>query len=173
MFLVYRRDGKYLTDPRTCTLLPHLVKQRIRDPGHCIRPAADPDARTWEISGRELLELIAPADPARSEFVIDVAPSRADASLFRMERVCGYSASDWTPMMLVLSALAEPPRPGNGQPVQRFLPNVQPAERVLTFLYARVGHERGTQAWGRVGNVNGALLWPHAWTFFLSRADGH
>ena len=47
-----------------------------------------------------------------------------------------------------------------------FIWTKEKGEFVHEFLYLQGGTQEGTWAWGRVGSVNGALLWPPIFNHF-------
>lgn len=120
----------------------------------------------WEASAADILlqEGVSASD---HEIVIDLMPSRANSvSLYRLVRVWGYSEAEWTPVALQLESLfVERPCAMPEQFKENFTDADATRSPVGEFLYLRGGITGGAWSWGRIGWVNGALLWPDAFEY--------
>lgn len=126
----------------------------------------------WHASEMELLTHIPGTQSAAGaslEIVIDLKPrEETNVSFYRLRDAWGYTADGWTPLALALEALlVDEPFPTGGHRANFTLTAKDKVVRVGEFLYLQnctaAGKNRWT--WGRVGSVNGALLWPAAFNY--------
>jgi hypothetical protein len=91
----YEQQGKVALAGNTNGLICRTL--RVKD----VREAA------WVLDSADLLAC-AGYEPATRALVIDPTPAReGEVGLFEIRRVAGYSASGWTPLMLVLEVLQQ------------------------------------------------------------------
>ena len=122
----------------------------------------------WHLSEAALLQQLDANDVDGNALLIDLKPNvHGNVSLYRLCDVWGFSYETWTPLALRLRPLfidrdaADPPR------FKAKFSNPPQHPSVHEFLYLQGGTNKGTWTWGRVGSVNGALLWPDALRYFL------
>jgi hypothetical protein len=124
-----------------------------------------PDCGPWHLRERRLLELLGTDDPSRHALVIDLKP-RVDGnvSLYRLRNVWGYRGEGWAPLALQLEVLfADREEPDPDRFKQCFREPGKEGTLVHEFLYLGKNWN-----WGMVGRVNGALLWPDAFDYFVA-----
>ena len=139
-------------------LIYKSIKDRLSEP-----------VGAWTISQEELLRS-GGIDPGAHCLASDVTPNRAtDVTIMSIDHVSGWSYPEWTPLLLHLNVLIDDEFPeSQAEEVrQSFDQADRETERVLTFSYLRGGHKGGSWTWGRVGQVNGPLLWADAMDFFV------
>ena len=122
----------------------------------------------WEVDEAEILEQLG-YDSRDHLFIIDMKPSvPGNVSLYRLRRIWGFSNPDWTPLALRLDALFVDEKQAHPEKFKsEFLLPSRP-DAVHEFLYVRGGTRGGTWNWGRIGSVNGVLLWPRELKHFLT-----
>jgi hypothetical protein len=105
--------------------------------------------------------------------VIDLKPKETKSvSLHRVEKIWGVTTPTWTPIALRLSGLFVDEAVSDAESFKgTFKPKRYGDEHtgIHEFLYFR--HDGGVDSawnWGRVGSVNGALLWPSIFDYFVS-----
>lgn len=120
----------------------------------------------WHAASQDIVAVIPGSSPTQ-EIVIDLKPNVAkNVSLYRLLDVWGFSYSDWTPLALRLEVLFGDL--GHDDPSkfkQSFSDDGADRSLVGEFLYVQGGTGGGTWNWGRVGSVNGALLWRDAFDY--------
>lgn len=122
---------------------------------------------TWELSAAELLRGLGYQDE-RAWFVVDMKPNaQRNVSLYRLTHIWGHSYDTWTPVAVQLRTIFVDLTHDDPEGFKRQFKIPQKSEIVHEFLYLQGGTERDHWAWGRVGSVNGALLWPDAFTHFV------
>lgn len=101
--------------------------------------------------------------------VIDLKPNVANnVSLYEIKDIWGFSYSDYTPIALRIETLFGDLDHQNPDAFKKcFRDNNCLRDQVHEFLYLQGGYDSGKWLWGRVGMVNGALLWPDALEFFF------
>jgi hypothetical protein len=102
--------------------------------------------------------------------IIDLKPKMSNnVSLFQVKDFWGYSYESWTPVAVRLETLFVDENKKNPDEFKKhFNDRNCPRERVHEFLYLQAGTKEGKWNWGKIGFVNGALLWPDALTFFIN-----
>ena len=102
--------------------------------------------------------------------VIDLKPNVANnVSLYEIKDIWGFSYSDYTPIALRIELLFGDHHHQNPDAFKQYFQDDNcPRDQVHEFLYLRGGYNFGDWNWGRVGMVNGALLWPDALEFFFT-----
>lgn len=131
----------------------------------------------WHLSESDLLGtatdqyLSGSVLPDEYAIVIDLKPGVANnVSLYELKDIWGFSYPDYTPIALRLEPLFVDHEPENSNPdafKKCFRDNDCLRDQVHEFLYLQGGYNSGKWLWGRVGMVNGALLWPDALEFFF------
>jgi len=123
----------------------------------------------WHATCAEIVAAIPGTVPGQ-EIVIDLKPTVADnVSLYRVRDIWGFSDKDWTPLALLLECLfvdLNHPKPMEFKTAFKVSP--APTSLVGEFLYVQGGVLGGTWNWGRVGRVNGTLLWPEPFAYLTS-----
>lgn len=120
----------------------------------------------WHADCDELVAAIPGTTPGQ-EIVIDLKPNVAqNVSLYRLLDVWGFSHAEWTPLALRLEVLFVDLTDEDPKLFKSSFSD-EGADRSLVgeFLYVQGGTSVGTWNWGRVGSVNGALLWPDAFDY--------
>jgi len=169
-FLVYRLDRKLGETTRVRLKqqvslgggngpLAALVHERSRGEG--VFP--------WQMVEAELLKRLQQAPADEHALLVDLKPSVKDnISLYRVRRLWGYSYPAWTPLAVQIEALYVDKTHPDPDKFKRDCPLPSaPGQLVHEFLYLLGGTEEGRWAWGRVGSVNGCLLWPDAFNHFV------
>lgn len=132
---------------------------------------APPQARTfaWHATASDLIAE-AGASPKSHAIIADLKSARGNLSLFELTDVWGFSYGEWTPLALRLEVLAaDRTVPDPRRTKQRFTDEGCSRQAVHQFLYLQGGLRGGAWTWGPVGSVNGVLLWPDAFEYFLER----
>lgn len=121
----------------------------------------------WKICESQLLRLVDGGE--KNAVVVDLKPEvRRNVSLYRIRDIWGYSADGWTPILLKLTRLFSDRDTENPQEFkQSFDEREARIETVYEFLYLQGECSDDSWSWGRVGNVNGTLLFPEALDYFL------
>lgn len=135
--------------------------------------AAALDIPEWELSEKQLVQRLGAKyglAPANHAVIIDLKPShKTEASLFRLKYVWGYTEG-FTPLALELEALHDEKPPAGTTPAEFkqgfWLADNYVGDRIYEFLYLQKNW-----APGKVGYVNGALLYEHAFDSFLKRIN--
>ncbi|MDA8346278.1 MAG: hypothetical protein M0Z66_12460 [Thermaerobacter sp.] len=158
----------------------HLLYRKIHEKGAVIyelvreihltggtSPFPTAEMGLWHRSGDRLLfpRLQEGERPEDHAVVIDLKPKLADLNLYELTDVWGYTTLSpqdelWAPHGLRLQTIFRdgPARRCPTATRARF-PLQNTREFVHEFLYIRQSHP-GNWAWGRIGFVNGALLFP-------------
>lgn len=101
--------------------------------------------------------------------IIDLKPKvKGNVSLYQLKDIWGFSSSGWTPVALRLESLFVDEHQENADIFKKQFDDGN-AERELVheFLYLNGDANEGKWTWGMAGNVNGALLWPDAFEYFM------
>lgn len=126
----------------------------------------------WHLSETDLLgtALNEPVLPNEYAIVIDLKPNVANnVSLYEIKDIWGFSYSDYTPIALRIELLFGDHHHQNPDAFKKcFKDNNCLRDQVHEFLYLQGGYNSGKWLWGRVGMVNGALLWPDELEFFFT-----
>ena len=99
--------------------------------------------------------------------VIDLKPTvPRNVSLYLLRDVWGFSDQNWTPLALRLECLFADLDHANPMKFKGEFDDTS-AKRSLVgeFLYVQGGVAGGTWNWGKIGRVNGTLLWPAAFEY--------
>lgn len=135
----------------------------------------------WAASEQELLAA-EDDDYKKGQYrlVTDVKPSKEGALLLcQIEQVWGWTEKWWTPIALRLNPIFDE---DERKDVERFKKSFDlPSDSELAdlagpiheFLYLRHKGPNAQWYWGRVGVVNGALLWPQVFDHFVERIRAH
>jgi hypothetical protein len=120
----------------------------------------------WHATVAELMPYLGASSTSQS-IIIDLMPdAKHVVSLYRLCDVWGFSEAQWTPIALRFQSLfIEKPEPNPSDFKQSFSDAGSERSYVAEFLYLLGGVNGGTWNWGRVGRVNGALLWKNAFDF--------
>jgi hypothetical protein len=89
-----------------------------------------------------------------------------NVSLSQLNKVWGYSQPDWTPIAVQLGALYVGQPDDNPERFKTEFHDPGSKDLIHEFLYLQAGTSVGNWAWGRVGSVNGVLLWPSVFRKF-------
>jgi hypothetical protein len=117
----------------------------------------------WHLMDTHILRLLEEPEPEEHRIVIDLKPNaQREVSLYRLRDVWGYTEAGWTPLALRLESLYADSSQDNPSAFKHAF--VEPPDRyfIYEFLYLK-----GNWNWGRVGGVNGAMLWPDALRYFF------
>ncbi len=122
----------------------------------------------WHIDVGEALRTLK-YEGGPNSFVIDANPNGKQVQLFLLRDIWGYSACDWTPIMLRMRLLTE-----DIIDKARFTLIRIPEEDVFTFLYLR-GSVKNGKLEGRwlppgPSPTNSVFLWPDALEYFMKQA---
>jgi hypothetical protein len=125
----------------------------------------------WHATADEIV--VAIGGRATQEILINLKPNVAkNVSLYRLVDVWGFSYERWTPLALRLEVLfADLPHEDPEKFMNSFEIKNRKRDCVGEFLYVQGGTDRGTWNWGRVGNVNGTLLWRPAFHYLCSELE--
>ena len=131
----------------------------------------------WTLGESELLSVIG-KNTDEFSLISDPTPDRGKAvMLLEILSISGYTSATWTPIMLRFKTLFDDDvRPGTATSVKRKFSDRKsptPPDYVHTFLYLQGGYSEGTWNWGRVGQVNGPLLWKKALRYFVSECENY
>ena len=138
---------------------------------HLKNPSADSPFR-WHATSSEIVAALSGTSPTQ-EIIIDLKPNIAkNVSLFRLLDIWGFSYPDWTPLAVRLEALFgdlihDDPK----QFKACFSDATADHSMVGEFLYVQGGTAGGSWSWGRVGSVNGALLWRDAFDYLSGKLN--
>lgn len=139
----------------------------------------------WHVTGPELVAEILRINPnlgPATDVLIDLKPAAKEVSLYRLLDVWGFSDNGWTPVALHLEALIVETPSHDPAAFKRSFTAGPNCESVAEFLYLQGATAKDTWNWGRIGGVNGALLWPDTFRYLageLGKAidlwanDGH
>jgi hypothetical protein len=123
----------------------------------------------WTITEKDMLTTGC-YNPDEHALVIDISPNRRGSiNLFEIKLICGFSYSDWTPLMLTFEQLfseQHDPEEDAEKIKQQFDDGECERLTVREFLYLRGGHGEGTWNWGGNSFTTAALLWGDAWNYF-------
>ncbi len=122
----------------------------------------------WHATGTEIVTQILASNPKLSpatDIVIDLKPRQKVVSLFRLLDVWGFSSNGWTPIALHLEALFDDENDDPGPFKKAFHVPSRKCESVGEFLYLQGAAAKDTWNWGKIGRVNGTLLWPDAFAY--------
>lgn len=123
----------------------------------------------WHASAADIVAAV--GGDAGQAIVIDLKPAVArNVSLYLLRDVWGYSVQEWTPLALRLECLFADRAHPNPMEFKAAFDDAD-AERTLIgeFLYVQGGVQGGSWNWGKVGLVNGTLLWPEAFEYLTSQ----
>lgn len=113
------------------------------------------------------------ASPKTHALFIDLKPNvKGNVSLYRIEDIWGYSADGWTPILLRLEHLFSDLEVENPSAFKQEFSDWS-AQKCTTyeFLYLQGETEEDSWNWGRVGSVNGTLLFPDALEYFWAALE--
>jgi len=123
----------------------------------------------WHATAGDLLAE-AGVRPQGHAIIADLKPARGNLSLFELTDVWGYSYGRRTPLCLRLETLVADRTVGDPARVkQRFTDEGCNRRPAVEFLALQGGLRGGAWTWAPVGSVNGVLLWPEAWEYFVAQ----
>lgn len=124
----------------------------------------------WTVTDTEMLTAI-DKDPQKYALFSDVTPDREDeANVYRIKSVSGFTNERWTPIMISMeTTLHEEVQRGTHVQRKQSFDDRSPIDKVVSFAYLHGGHSGGSWNFGRVGSVNGTLLWADALDWFISQ----
>ena len=163
-FIVYRRrkttSGQEFSDPVLTRGIPRAIGQYV-NPKLCGKTKVE-----WHLDTSAVLEQLGFASDDYA-LVTDVKPKDTKVSLYEITDFWGVSDENWTPLGVRLETLCVDRTHSDPAQFKRsFTVNDSEREIIREFLYMKVG-KRGGWGWGRVGLVNGALLWPDVWAYLV------
>jgi hypothetical protein len=122
----------------------------------------------WHITEGEILDRLRKS-PDHHALIIDLKPTvKNTVSLYQLKGIWGFSYEVWTPIAVRLETLfVDKSHPDPKEFKQRFDDKECVRDPVHEFLYLQGGIDGGSWSWGPVGSVNGALLYPDAWDYFV------
>jgi len=172
-FMLY--DVAALQGRKQYTLVRTIPLAGKTGPLAAIQRSKNPSGATpfpWHATSTEIVAAIAGTSPTQ-EIVIDLKPNVVkNVSLYRLLDIWGFSYRDWTPLAVRLESLFEDL--GHNEP-QQFKASFSDADAnrslVGEFLYVQGGTAGGSWIWGRVGSVNGALLWRDAFDYLSGKLN--
>jgi hypothetical protein len=123
----------------------------------------------WHSTSDELITLHG-GTPTTQAIVIDLKPNVPNnVSLYRLLDVWGYSYTNWTPLAFRLQALFVDRHEPDPTAFKRSFVDAGEDHRLAgEFLYVHGGVTGGDWNWGKVGHVNGVLLWKEAFDFLYT-----
>jgi hypothetical protein len=123
----------------------------------------------WEATAADIVAAL--HGMAGQEIVIDLKPNISqNVSLYRLVCVWGFSSAYWTPLALLLETLFSDRKEQDAQGFKKqFKATEADKSLVGEFLYIQGGVKGGKWNWGKVGSVNGALLWSDAFTYLTGK----
>ncbi len=171
-FLIYKehhdRNWVRVRDVKLGNTIGFYVQQQIKRTGFT-------GILKWDASEQQLLATEGEEFAGGGHrLVIDLKPATdGNVSLYQLRHVWGWTIDSWTPIALRLRPLfvdAEVKNPKEFK--QKFdLPSEKELGEgggpVHEFLYLRHKGPGAQWYWGRVGMVNGALLWPEVLDHFV------
>jgi hypothetical protein len=176
-FLIFREQRRTWTQIRSIKLgqtIASYVQRKISD-------SAFKDVLKWGISEQELLAIEAKEfRDGKHHLVIDLKPAaKQNLSLYQVQHIWGWTTRDWTPIALRLRPLfvdfkvqdATEAKKQFELPSDKQLAEI--GSPVHEFLYFWHKNPANTWNWGLVGHVNGALLWPDVFDYFVERITGY
>lgn len=125
-------------------------------------------ANKWHVTGPEVVAEILRMNPnlgPATDVLVDLKPSAKEVSLYRLLDVWGFSDSEWTPVALHLEALAVGTPTEDPVAFKGSFTAAPNCESVGEFLYLQGATAKDTWKRGRIGGVNGALLWPDTFRY--------
>ena len=124
----------------------------------------------WEITEKDLLRELN-FDSENFSLVIDLKPTvKGNVSLYYLRRIWGYTYLEWIPVALQLETIYTDEKVKDADEFKKkvVIPDHK-GDVVHEFLYLQGGLKEGRWVWGRIGSVNGCLLWPDAFNFFAEK----
>ena len=123
---------------------------------------------TWEMSEDQILLEIGVRDLENSSLLVDLKPTvKNNVSLYRLKKIWGYSTPTWTPLAVQLESIFVDKEVRNPKSYKKhFSDPGEEGDLIHEFLYLQGGTREGNWLWGRVGSVNGTLLWEDAFNHF-------
>jgi hypothetical protein len=133
----------------------------------------DNEPFTWQIKIKDALEK---ADYHNQTIIINLKPnsSKPNLSLYEVQQVWGYSASNWTPMMFYLKGIFvdEKPHRINTNMFERKISDIDDNGFIISFVYVngtiKNGSIDGKWTAPRPSSTNSVLLWSDAFDYFIS-----
>ena len=174
-FLVYEKENNFLIKKKevslagkngpVCSLVMRKVKMEQWNKNY-----KDDYAIGWEITDRDLLRELG-FTSSNVSLIIDLKPNvKNNVSLYYLRKIWGFSYYGWSPVALQLETVYVDKQVDNPKKFKNKV--ALPKDRgdlVHEFLYLQGGIKEGSWVWGRIGSVNGCLLWPDAFNFFIEK----
>lgn len=153
---VYQLAQKIKLTAKSGAIASFVCQTRGKEPGG------------WHMNERDLLIRVGGA-PESHAVVVDLKPHAHDiVNLYIMRGIVGYSYPEWTPLCFLFERLFDDqPESDPERFKQRFTREEGfRGTRAVSFVYLRRGTQGGKAwNWGRIGRVNGAILFPDAWRY--------
>ena len=133
-----------------------------------------PSPCPWQASADKIVSAES-KDSCGNAIIIDLKPSATEiVSLYRLLHVWGFTYEKWTPIALLLQELHADKKESDPEEFKRSF-NDKTASNALAgeFLYLNGGSKSGNWTWGRVGSVNGALLYRDAFKYLAGELQKH
>jgi len=173
-FQIYReqQNGTWtqIRAVKLANTIASYVQQQIRRSGF-------KDTLKWDASEQQLLALEDEEFAGwQHRLVIDLKrTTEGNLSLYQLQHIWGWTLESWTPIALRLRPIFVDEKVKHYEQFKKKLE--LPSEGKLAanggpvheFLYLRHERPNGRWYWGRVGMVNGALLWPDVFDHFVQR----
>jgi hypothetical protein len=120
----------------------------------------------WHVTASDVVALVGDSG-GDQDLIIDLKPKVANnVSLYRLVDIWGFSYSDWTPIALRLEGLFSDLSHDDPRKFKDHFTDERAGRSFVgEFLYLQGGVNGGSWSWGRVGSVNGALLWRDAFEY--------
>lgn len=125
---------------------------------------------TWHLTLIDILsQLGLPKNEVSNRaIVIDLKPKAKTVELYLLKNIWGYTENDWTPIAIHLEELYTTIIRTENRVPSSFKTSGNNDIPIIEFLYLHGGLKNDSWSWGPVGSVNGTLLWPQTFEYFLS-----
>jgi hypothetical protein len=123
----------------------------------------------WHASVAEIVAAL--GGQVGQAIVIDLKPTVANnVSLYLLRDIWGFSAQNWTPLAIRLECLFADMNHSNPMEFKAAFDDATADHSLVgEFLYVQGGVHGGTWNWGKIGRVNGTLLWPDAFEYLSTQ----
>lgn len=169
-FIVYKKKGDKLKKEKKVSLAGYGAIYSLAKSKYSNVHVKEEEGIGWEITEKEIIKELG-FDPELYRLIIDLKPSvKGNISFYYLRRIFGYSYYGWTPIALQLETIFVDEYPENPEKFkQEFQVPSEKGDIVHEFLYLQGGFKEGNWVWGRVGSINGCLLWSDALRFFMEK----